>query len=126
MRAGAAALLVLVAGTAPAASGEQECPDFGDAPSPAWSAQSRSLLSSHVRYPLHAASNGITGTARLQIEVDREGRIHGVSIAASSGEPVLDQAALDAARATGRFPALPCLPGSRIRVIIPVRFALSD
>lgn len=125
MKAAAAALTLFVSAFATSAWAQAPgCPENGVFPSEAWSAQSRHALASRLRFPPGAAQEGVAGVARLQIDVDREGRIHGLSIATSSGNPMLDQAALDAARGIGRFAPLPCLPTPRIRVIIPVQFAL--
>lgn len=123
MSAWAAALLVLAGWTTPpiavpdAAYSEQMA-----CPSAAWATNSRRLLARHVVYPPQAMRQGITGTVQLTIDVDRDGQIQETSIARSSGEPMLDEAALDAARAVVRFDALPCLAAHSIRVRIPVVF----
>ncbi|MFV0625437.1 energy transducer TonB [Sphingomonas sp. ac-8] len=122
-----AALLLLLSGPSSTVPAQQpDCQDRRGHTSEAWSTQSRNALASRTRYPPRAAREGMTGTAKLLIDVDWDGRLHGVSIAKTSGEPLLDEAALDAARAVGRFAALPCLTTERIRVVIPVRFVIRN
>ena len=62
----------------------------------------------------------------LSIDIDRQGKIGTIAIARSSGTASLDRAALDAAHRLGRFAPLPCLTYERMRVTIPVRFALEE
>jgi len=50
------------------------------------------------RYPRLARTRGWTGAVRLRIEVDACGDVSSATVAQSSGYPVLDRAALDAAR----------------------------
>ncbi|AHM03410.1 Ferric siderophore transport system, periplasmic binding protein TonB [Roseibacterium elongatum DSM 19469] len=48
-----------------------------------------------------------TGRAVLRLTITPAGQLTGVGIAQSSGNPGLDQAALQAVRGAGRFPAAP-------------------
>lgn len=76
-------------------------------------------LSSHLYYPSEAVKRGIEGEVRLLVSLSAEGRIADVSIAASSGYSILDNAAVKAAYAMG------ALPGSDSReLILPVIFRL--
>ena len=76
-------------------------------------------LSQHLYYPPEAIQRGIEGEVRLLITLAADGRIVEVSIAASSGHRLLDNAALKAAYAIGN------LSGTETReLILPVIFRL--
>ena len=70
-----------------------------------WGAQVRRKIERGKRYP--SAARGVSGTVRISITVGREGALHAVSVAGSSGHAALDEAALRAVRSAGRFAAAP-------------------
>lgn len=76
-------------------------------------------LSQHLFYPPEAIARGIEGEVRLIVKLSADGAVENVSIAASSGHPLLDNAAIKAAYAMGR------LTGATSReLILPVIFQL--
>ena len=76
-------------------------------------------LSQHVYYPPEAVDRGLEGEVRLIVKLSADGEVDTVSIAASSGHPLLDNAAIKAAYAMGR------LTGASSReLILPVIFRL--
>lgn len=76
-------------------------------------------LSEHLFYPPEAVARGIEGEVRLILKLSAEGAVVDVSIAASSGHTLLDNAAIKAAFAMGR------LTGATSReLILPVIFRL--
>lgn len=70
-----------------------------------WGAQVRARIERRKRYP--GGAGGATGTVSVRITVGRDGSLRGLSLAGSSGHRVLDQAAIRAVRAVGRFPTAP-------------------
>ena len=56
-------------------------------------------------YPRAARLAGVEGVVRLRLSLDADGRLVSAEVARSSGSPALDQAALDAARASRYEPA---------------------
>lgn len=76
-------------------------------------------LSEHLFYPPEAVARGIEGEVRLIVKLSADGAVESVSIAASSGHPLLDNAAIKAAYAMGQ------LTGASSReLILPVIFQL--
>ena len=76
-------------------------------------------LSQHLFYPPEAVARGIEGEVRLIVKLSADGAVENVSVAASSGHPLLDNAAIKAAYAMGR------LTGASSReLILPVIFRL--
>lgn len=76
-------------------------------------------LSQHLFYPPEAVARGIEGEVRLIVKLSADGAVESVSVAASSGHPLLDNAAIKAAYAMGR------LTGATSReLILPVIFRL--
>ena len=76
-------------------------------------------LSEHIFYPPEAIARGLEGEVRLIITLTPDGRVEDVHVGASSGYPILDNAAIKAAYAAGR------LPGTTSReLILPVIFRL--
>ncbi|MBS1227216.1 MAG: TonB family protein [Proteobacteria bacterium] len=76
-------------------------------------------ISEHLFYPPEAIARGIEGEVRLIVKLSADGAVEDVSIAASSGHPLLDNAAIKAAYAMGR------LTGASSReLILPVIFRL--
>ena len=76
-------------------------------------------LAEHQFYPRAAIDQGLEGEVRLIIMLDADGLVSDVSLAASSGHALLDNAAIRAAYAMGR------LTGANSReLILPVIFRL--
>lgn len=69
-----------------------------------WAAQISRCIARKARAPAAAARGG---QVLLNLQIGRDGRVQGIGIAASSGNPARDQAAVDAARRAGRCPAAP-------------------
>jgi protein TonB len=74
-------------------------------------------LNSHVqrfeRYPAEAERQGITGSARILITIDRGGRLISSRLAGSSGSAILDEAARATASRASPYPAPPDGIGGR-------------
>lgn len=70
-----------------------------------WGATIRARIEARKRYP--AAAGRAQGRVTVALSVARTGALGGVSVARSSGNAALDQAALEAVRRAGRFPAAP-------------------
>ena len=69
------------------------------------------------------AAEGASGTVTVRLTVTRAGALASLSIAASSGNAVLDEAAIKAVRNAGRFPAAPKgLPQDSYSFTLPMRF----
>jgi protein TonB len=87
-------------------------------------AKVRSRLLEALRYPSPARSRGLTGTVRLEIFIRPDGAIGNVSVASSSSHPLLDEAALEAARSLEPQPFPKGLAPRALRVRLPVVFDL--
>lgn len=57
-------------------------------------------------YPEIAREQGASGTARVQVTLDAQGNVLNATINQSSGSPVLDKAAIDAAKASTFYPEI--------------------
>ncbi len=82
-------------------------------------------LRNRLQYPDQARSQGASGVATVRFTMDRSGRIVGASLVRSAGSPLLDQAALAAARPGSSLPAAPAaLPQPQFTFTVPLRFNL--
>jgi len=76
-------------------------------------------LSEHLFYPAEAVNRGIEGEVRLLVKVNAAGAMTEVSVAATSGHAILDNAAIRAAYAMGKLGE-----GEARQLIVPVIFRL--
>lgn len=76
-------------------------------------------LSEHILYPQAAIDAGHEGTVHLLLKLDANGTILHASVAAGSGYPELDHAALQSALRAGQLNT-----GGRAEIILPVTFRL--
>jgi len=76
-------------------------------------------LSEHLYYPPEAVARGLEGEVRLILKLSATGAVEDVNIAASSGHPVLDNAAIKAAYAMGKLTGV-----TSRELILPVIFRL--
>ena len=76
-------------------------------------------LHEHLFYPPEAIERGIEGEVRLILRLGAHGEVDDISIAASSGHVILDNAAIKAAYAMGRLTGV-----SSHELILPVIFRL--
>lgn len=95
----------------------------GDAKS--YFAELMGWLNRHKEYPPHLKKEKIQGTVVLQFSIDRDGQVLSASIKKSSGNPELDQAALDMLAKANPLPPIPDSMGrDRISLAVPVEYSL--
>lgn len=75
------------------------------APAAAMMEPPRFLSRAEPPYPRSSRRAGVEGTARVRLQLGSDGTLLAATIAASSGSPALDAAALEAARASRYAPA---------------------
>ncbi len=73
--------------------------------------QVASRLRRSLRYPREAQRQGVRGEVHVRFTVNGGGGVGGISIARSSGSPVLDQAAIETVQRAAPFPAIPAAAG---------------
>jgi periplasmic protein TonB len=95
--------------------------EFSEASSNHYSALIFGHLQRFKRYPLTA--HGASGTVTVQFELNRAGEVVSSKVTKSSGNHVLDEAALDLLRRASPFPAFPAAkPGAQDSFLAPVNF----
>lgn len=86
----------------------------------------RRLIARNRRYPLPARRAGRQGTAVVKFTIERTGRLRHSDLLRSSGQPLLDRAALATVESVGTFPPLPDeLDEDRLTCELPIEFSLS-
>ncbi|WP_102224434.1 energy transducer TonB [Acidimangrovimonas sediminis] len=70
-----------------------------------WGAAIRARIERAKRYP--SAAGWASGSATVQLSIARNGQLAGVRLIRSSGNPALDQAAVEAVQRAGHFPNAP-------------------
>ncbi|SLN76677.1 energy transducer TonB [Oceanibacterium hippocampi] len=78
------------------------------------------------RYPFIARRNGQEGRVLLRLRVSASGDVSGIEIAATSGFPLLDKAAVEAVRTWRYTPASRAGRPVEARLEVPVVFRLTD
>jgi protein TonB len=97
----------------------------GSAAISSYQAQVLAHLTRHRVYPPEARERGITGIARVQFALGRDGRVLSASLIGGSGERALDSAALDMVRRASPFPPFPAgVAQARMDFAAPIRFDL--
>ncbi|WP_428491049.1 energy transducer TonB [Rhodopila sp.] len=81
----------------------------------------RDAVQAAVHYPAAARMMGVTGRARVRLDY-RSGVVDDPSLAQSSGAPMLDHAAISAARTAHYPPPPPELAGRLLRFLVWVEF----
>jgi periplasmic protein TonB len=90
-----------------------------------WQQQVLRHLDRRKTYPREAQRAGQEGVAQISFTIDASGRVLSVSLAASSGIPALDQAALDTARRASPVPRPPASAGQgTLSLTAAIRFTL--
>lgn len=74
----------------------------------------------NLNYPEAARSRNLSGQVVVSIGIRRDGRVEAVEVVRSSGQPILDQAALRIARLAEPYPPLP-RTGDNVDVLNVVR-----
>ncbi|WP_233614902.1 MULTISPECIES: energy transducer TonB [unclassified Stenotrophomonas] len=127
------ALILPASDAAPAPASITAAPPTPDAPpapqlagahSDSWEARLMARLERHRYFPSAARARRQQGTAWVRASVDRSGRLRTLLLERSSGEPMLDEAALQTFRRAQPLPRIPDdLPAPQERVV-PVEYYL--
>ena len=103
----------LSGGRRPVASGEQT-----------WRGAIGQHLGKNRRYPSAARERGLQGTATVRVTIDGEGRVLDRQLVTSSGQPLLDQEAMEMMRRAQPLPRPPATVPTPIVLTVPVRFSI--
>ena len=92
---------------------------------PSWRSALVARIERYKHYPDAARARGETGVAQVAFSVDRRGGVHDARIVRSSGSALLDRDALAwLHRSQPLPPPPPELRGTRIPVVVPLRYAI--
>jgi len=114
LTAASAALLLFACGSQPAT------------PPPAAEVMPRAESLAQPTYPESARKAGIEGTAVVEVTISTDGTVLGCSLAKSSGNGLLDAAAIGAAQTSKYAPGLKDGKPVVMKVKVPFRFKLGD
>src|SRR6185312_3226023 len=90
-----------------------------------WQAQLVGWLERYKRYPRLAREQRQEGIVSLHFAIDRQGHVLDARIARGSGDPLLDEEALALVQRAQPLPAPPPdIAGTRVDLVVPIRFAL--
>lgn len=90
-----------------------------------WQSRVLAWINRHKRYPRGAKSRGEEGMVQVSFAINASGSVVSARIASSSGNPELDQAALEMVnRASPVPPPPPEIASSRMKLSLPVQFNL--
>ncbi|PVE26037.1 hypothetical protein DC522_02040 [Microvirga sp. KLBC 81] len=90
-----------------------------------YAARLAAALRSRLRYPDAARLQGVSGVATIRFTMQRSGRIVSASLVRSTGNNILDQAALATAVPGTALPSAPdALPQQQLTFTVPLRFNL--
>jgi protein TonB len=78
------------------------------------------LIRRKMIYPDQAKKNGVSGSTTVAFRIDKNGQVSGVRVNRSSGDELLDQAALSAVHRAAPFPP----PPAPANIAIPLIFRL--
>jgi len=82
-------------------------------------------MNRHKQYPTLAQRRGLEGSGSIRVRIDREGRVLERTVDRSTGEAMLDQAALDMVRRANPFPAVPPeYAGDGFEFVAPIQYRL--
>ncbi|AHK45185.1 MULTISPECIES: cell envelope integrity protein TolA [Ensifer] len=111
-----------VNGNSAAATGKNRSTAVGNADMSNYNGKVRAKINRRYKLPSEARRQGLSGTTTVSFTVLADGGVSRVSVAGSSGSPVLDTAALDAVRRAAPFPAIPEGAGkSAIPFTLPIQ-----
>jgi protein TonB len=100
---------------------------------PAWAPTARvryeqllfAWMDRHKQYPMLAQRRGLEGTGSVRVRIGRDGRVLDRAVMVSTGEQMLDQAALDMVRRANPFPAVPSeYSGETFEFVAPIQYRL--
>jgi protein TonB len=75
-------------------------------------------------YPNAARRDRLTGTATVSFTLNGAGNVTAVRVVRSSGQPILDQAAIEMVQRASPFPPIPAGLGNAITIQAPIGFEL--
>lgn len=94
---------------------------FSEAASNAYDARVAGHLKRFIHYPMEA--RGASGTVMVRFELNREGDVIGSEVKKSSGNSILDRAALTILHHASPFPSFPAAkPQAQDSYLVPVEF----
>jgi protein TonB len=84
----------------------------------------RRRVQESLEYPLAARRQRAEGAVELEVILDPSGRVAQVRVVSPSGQPLLDEAALEAVRRIAPLPIPGHLPQRALRIRLPLVFQL--
>lgn len=88
-----------------------------------WKTRLVAQLERYKRFPAEAQARGEQGVSQIAFSIDRAGGVHNPRIVRSSGSNLLDRATMNLVQRAQPLPPPPAdVPGSRIAIVVPIRY----
>jgi protein TonB len=110
----------------PSTTGTQDATPGGGmvgAPGDSYNGLLSAWLQKHHEFPARAQRRNLYGATRVRFTIDRDGKLLGYEILASSGHRILDEAAIATLKRAEPFPPMPAdLPGAQYAPDVEIKF----
>lgn len=110
---------------APPAAAPAQAPSHANKGPDRWEGRVLARLEQYRHYPSEAKRARQQGTVLVRFRMERSGHVLSSSIERSSGNAMLDQAAMETLRSADPLPKIPADRADQIELVVPIEFTIA-